>query len=125
MWQYRILGFILIYFFAITIKQDYEEILVRNRGKMISVIIIGKHQGGGRFSSYFLDFEFNGKNFDVKVPRRDYVNKVVGEKIYLLHVNGIDHFVNPSMSMGLDPIIGLIFLIAGLFFILYSPHKRK
>ncbi|MCF8426563.1 MAG: hypothetical protein K9I36_07510 [Bacteroidia bacterium] len=45
MMKYRILGIVLIYFFLIGVKQDYNEIIVKNEGKLVHVVIEGKHTG--------------------------------------------------------------------------------
>jgi hypothetical protein len=123
--KYKILGLMLIYFFLIGIKPNYQEIIVKKEGKPLTIIVNDKHKGGGNFRSYFLDFEFNKQKYDVKVSKTEFEEIEVGQKIQVLYKSGVSYFVMPNAFVGVEFILTILCLLSGVFFMFYKPNKEK
>ncbi|OYU94787.1 MAG: hypothetical protein CFE21_13940 [Bacteroidetes bacterium B1(2017)] len=124
MLKFKILGIVLIFFFLIGIKTSYQEIQVKKEGKLVSVVVADKHNGGGRSTSRFLDFQFHNKQYDVKVSESDYQNIGVGQTIQVLHKNGVEIFVMPYSNVWIEFVIGILCFLVGVFFMFYKPKKK-
>jgi hypothetical protein len=117
-----VVGIILILVTIINTPSLIKRFDIYKNGFFIKALITNKETGGAKNKSYWIDFEYNGKEFTRQIGIATFNEYNIGERIELKTNKKQEYFLlkteNPIVRLIFTLIPGIIGLILILFFII-------